>query len=128
MRGRQGFTIIEMLGYLVALIVVLPLTGVLTVQLLKLERAVRPVGMSPALLETACLDLRRDPARGWHWTDGVLLAGGHRWEVTDGWLRRDGCNRFAVCTWRVARDGGSLLIELRPAHASDRRLILQEAP
>ena len=123
--SRRGTSLIEFLGVIILLGTLLPLLSVATVRCLRLGRELKDRPLRTDLLESACLRLRADAAAGWSWEAGRLVTARSTWSVEDGWLRRDGANRYASCSWEASEERGNLRLVISAAGLPDRVLLLE---
>lgn len=124
--NRAGFTLTGAMLYLIVLTMVAGVIDSCAPSLLRALRPAPPAAEAGAVLDAACDALRRDLARGASIDGEVLIAGGHRWDVAGGWLRRDGTHRVARCTARLAANGGVVEVALVPCRGASRRLVGRE--
>ena len=106
--NRRGTTLIEMMLWMAC---AAPLVGVAWSTAVGLLRE-RP-GVDGTRLDLACDQLRREARGGVAVEDGVLVAGGRRWALRDGFLERDGAQRVPLEIFAVAERGTVVEVRLR---------------
>jgi prepilin-type N-terminal cleavage/methylation domain-containing protein len=113
---RRGFTLIELMAHLSVLGLVLGMGHTL---LLELMRAARPPAHALLLVDLACDQVRRDVRAGAVETDGVLVAGGHRWSRTG---QRDGTAKPGIRALAWQQRAGVWVVTVTPHEGKSRTI------